>query len=527
MKNYSVRNIFKRIGYIGLGGWVLSCAVVKAPQGGPKDTQAPQVVSQIPINNSTNFKGTELTIEFDEYFKLNNFSNEIIVNPYIDPSEINTIVRGKNLLIFLPTLKENTTYSIDFGKSVVDITEGNPLQNYKMIFSTGDLMNNFSVNGNIKTKLDISDRNKVVVGLYGIADSINPVKHKPDYYTKTNTKSFSLANVNERQAKVFAFTDNNNNLLYDPKSESIAFLNDLIVTSDPDTLELNLFKEETRTFKMNRPVVKENFIDVEFTKGLKTINIKDGKNYKYITNKNTLRIYDIENNNNFSITVTDSLNTKIDTSFTNLTKYSKMIDSSFTVNTTTQYKNNKLSKGIVITAEHKFEIFDNSKILYVIKGDTSNVKPSNFSFTQNNISDTMIVSSSNDTDTLNIIFEKGALKTPNGFLNKRIVCKYIPIKKESYGDISGDVQTSVPNYFLILTNSKGKEIARLKNCKTFKFEYLEAGSYKINILIDENNNGIYDTGNVLLRKQPEKIIDVNKALDVKANWSVGNIHITF
>src|SRR5690349_8447478 len=100
-----------------------SCANQVAPTGGPKDTAPPKVLKCFPENRSINFSTDKVSISFDEFIQLKNPESEIFISPALDKKpEIKA--HGKMLSInFKSKLRANTTYTINFGESILDITE--------------------------------------------------------------------------------------------------------------------------------------------------------------------------------------------------------------------------------------------------------------------------------------------------------------------------------------------------------------------------------------------------------------------
>ena len=111
--------------------------------------------------------------------------------------------------------------------------------------------------------------------------------------------------------------------------------------------------------------------------------------------------------------------------------------------------------------------------------------------------------------------------------NKRQVFTYYPIIEKQYSKISGNIFTKEPNYILFLMDKINKVVYTQRNPKKIEFNYLDPGQYKIKILIDENNNGLYDTGSIKLKRQAERFYDYEKPLELKSNWEQGNVNISF
>ena len=123
---------------------LVSCAQIRPLSGGEKDIEAPKELESTPLNGATNFIENTIEVNFDEFIKLTNLTSQLIVSPLMEtPPEV--MVKGKKLIIKLKSeLAANTTYSINFGNSISDITENNVFPNYKYVFSTGSFIDSLS-----------------------------------------------------------------------------------------------------------------------------------------------------------------------------------------------------------------------------------------------------------------------------------------------------------------------------------------------------------------------------------------------
>ena len=66
--------------------------------------------------------------------------------PQLEMPEIKA--SGKKIVVELKdTLKENTTYTIDFSDAISDNNENNPMGNYTFTFSTGEQIDTMEVSG--------------------------------------------------------------------------------------------------------------------------------------------------------------------------------------------------------------------------------------------------------------------------------------------------------------------------------------------------------------------------------------------
>ena len=101
--------------------FIISCARMGQPDGGWYDDDPPKVIGSTPADQSANVKSKKITIYFDEYIKLEDATSKVIVSPpQLEMPEIKSA--GKRIIVELKdTLKENTTYTIDFSDAITDI----------------------------------------------------------------------------------------------------------------------------------------------------------------------------------------------------------------------------------------------------------------------------------------------------------------------------------------------------------------------------------------------------------------------
>ena len=211
-----------------------NCANMKAPGGGPKDIYGPQVLESDPPNYTVHFHQKRIELKFNEFVDVSDISTEVFISPPLQKSpEIKT--RGKSVIIEIDEkLHDSTTYSIFFGKSIKDITEGNPIENYTYVFSTGDKIDSLSVIGEVIEAFNLKPREDVLVMLYeDKSDTIPfdslPYLVKPSYLTRTNPAGFFVINnLRDGDYRLFALSDNNYSSTYDNAEEQIAFLDSLI-----------------------------------------------------------------------------------------------------------------------------------------------------------------------------------------------------------------------------------------------------------------------------------------------------------
>jgi len=239
---------------------LIGCANRGTPTGGDKDTEPPVILKSEPENFSTNFKGDEINIYFDEYVKIKDLRKQLIISPPMDTDPSITPMGGASKYISIKikdTLEANTTYAFNFGESIVDNNEENPYPYYRYVFSTGDTIDSLSVKGYVEDAIAEEPDTFVTVMLYEVdstyTDSI-VFKEKPRYITNTldSLTTFSIDNIKEGKYKLFAIKDKNSNFLFDQKDDKIAFKEGFIEVPTDSTFGLKLFKEEPN-FKAFKP----------------------------------------------------------------------------------------------------------------------------------------------------------------------------------------------------------------------------------------------------------------------------------
>ena len=207
------------------------CANISAPQGGPKDSLPPMIVSAAPMFNTTNFTGKEIYIGFDEYVQIKDQQKEFYTSPMMKKNPtITTSGRGIRITI-LDTLEENQTYALNFGNSIVDNNEGNRLSDFRYVFSTGPTIDSMVMSGyTVSASKGDSVSSSLIFFYPAEVDSIPDYdsilfKHKPAAVAKAATNGIFIAqNLKPIDYKVYAIGDKNNNFTYDPETDMVGFL---------------------------------------------------------------------------------------------------------------------------------------------------------------------------------------------------------------------------------------------------------------------------------------------------------------
>jgi hypothetical protein len=222
--------------------FICSCANIGTPNGGPYDEDPPRFVSSIPVPNQTNFKGNKIEIVFDELIQIERPTENVIITP---PQLQMPVIRpsGKKVVVELrDTLKENTTYTIDFTNSIADNNEKNVFENFTFAFSTGDVIDSLEVSGYLLNAENLEPMPGITIGLHSNLDDTAFVKEPFVRTSRTNDKGkFVIRNIAPGTYRIFALNDVNRDYKFDQPGEEIAFCDSLIIptfefTSRQDTL---------------------------------------------------------------------------------------------------------------------------------------------------------------------------------------------------------------------------------------------------------------------------------------------------
>lgn len=246
-----MRNLF--LLYLLYGILVLnwSCANIIPLEGGPKDTAPPKVLKVVPDTFKTYFTGNKISLYFDEFVTVKNASKEVFVSPPLKQKP-ELILRGKSVdVIIRDTLQPNTTYIIRFGKSIADNNEGNVLEDYSYVFSTGDVLDSLNLTFEVFDAFTLKPVSDVRILLYTTSDDSLPYKQSPFYMgiTQSNGQAM-LKYLRSGDFKIFALYETNENLLYDKEDEQIGFLEKRVYSGDSVKHRILLFKEKPKTNKL-------------------------------------------------------------------------------------------------------------------------------------------------------------------------------------------------------------------------------------------------------------------------------------
>ncbi|WP_291062696.1 MULTISPECIES: Ig-like domain-containing protein [unclassified Empedobacter] len=517
---------------------VISCARQGSPTGGPKDETPPVFLKADPDTLATNvdLNLQEATINFDEYILLKEYSKNVVVSPsfQIPPIVTPQALAKKYISIkFQEPLLPNTTYSFNFGDAIQDFNENNKLSNFQYVFSTGSFIDSLKVTGRVNSSYDFKGPEKILVGLYKVdsayKDSII-LQKKPYYIARANDKGeYQLNYLASGKYKLIAFEDMVENVMYDYGKERLAFHNEPIELNSNQQINLNLFNQKPAYRKPEASFKQEGLIvfkttgatdDVTITpvgKEFKTAYIQkfpkqDSINFWFnpkvdtITGRSAKLNFKVQHKD--QIDEVSALYSKSNTE--RKLEFKALNDQKLAPNKPFKIQANAPIKSLDLSKIYVFK--DTVSIPFKVSIDTVNAQNLNFAFEKNL------------DEKFEVNLYPNALTDVLGEKNDTLA---YPIKMGTRGDFGHLKLTlqntpSKPFILQFLKTDKDftviEEIYNPANKNYFEFNFIEPGEYLFRLLVDENENGKWDTGDYLSGKQPEPIYLYPEPIKIRAMW---------
>ncbi|GAA4456599.1 Ig-like domain-containing protein [Nibrella saemangeumensis] len=509
------------------------------PPGGKKDSLAPVLLKSIPESKQTNFKGREIELFFNEYISVENLPQKVIVTPGTGLT-FNYKIRPTSVYLkFNEPFKDNTTYTVSFTDAIKDATERNPATNLKLVFSTGTQLDSLSVSGKVtdlKTGKVVAD---ALVGLYAVRDTLNALKEKPIYYSKTDTSgNFLMENIRAGGYELLAFNDANNNFLFNQQNERIGFLKDSInLTGNINGVELQLFSQNNSPAKISRTESRQDSYGITLDKGIERYQVnfrrKEDSIPSILASANQIKFFRnraTPDTIGVVLTVVDSIGTSTDLkqtlSFRDRSRRDKA--EPFTA-VSEPPQNDAVEKTFNWTLTFTKPVGRINKQLITILSDSTSSEEFDEGKIQWSNGQSMLsypINSSARKD-IRISLEEGAFMSVLEDSLKKTVFTYRILNPEDFGLLKGQVVSNAPNYIVELVNESGKVISREVNSKTYTFRNVRPGRYRLRLVIDRNNNGRWDTGNYQLKQEAEPIIYYPSIIQAKADFQFEGVDLEY
>ncbi len=526
----------KKIGLniILIAGLLLStvqCAKRASPTGGPKDSIPPVLINASPKLNTVFFDGDGFNMTFNEYVTLKDLSKQLIISPPLNSTQYKvypvTGASKKVTLKLLDTLLDNTTYTFNFGESIIDFNESNPSSYLTYTLSTGATIDSLFIRGRVTDAFERETERFISLQLYPVdsvyTDSVIYTQ-KPLYVTSTlDTTIYRFQNLRAGKYALIALEDKAGNYFFDQNSDKIGFNEQLIELPKDSVIDLRLFKERTNFFWDKPYFVNDHHIRLAYygdreEEPFKMVSDVPDSFESLVTqsrNTDTLNYWfkgaELDSLQ-FEFNIKDSLQIKT-VQFKNPTPDSLVID--------------KLKQG-TLGLKEQFELKSNlpivtvnSEQLIVTNVDTIQI-PAALKI-QENYDRITVDFEVIPNDRYEITLLPNALVDFWGQTNDTLVYRTSTKKIEDYGNIFLRVQHESPYPYIIELLKNNKIIRRYDTIvegNNYTFKLLDTGKYRVRLIEDANENKQWDTGNYLEKIQPERVIYYWKEIDLRANWDM-------
>lgn len=574
--------LIKSISYLAITGFLalimVECANPVTPTGGPKDETPPIAVSSEPENYSANFSDREMSVKFNEFVQLKELQQQMLISPPME-NRPEIKIKKKSIVIKLDEdekLSENTTYTIFLGNAVVDLTEANPYLNFEYVFSTGNFVDSLSLKGTVKNSFSGLPAENVSVMLYvdkndTIPLDSMPLRIRPNYVAKTDAEgNFSLHNLRNVTYKIFALNDQNSNYLYDLPYEEIAFLDSMVYpyytgsrmsavidSAAMDTIspaqydyiptELFMFSAIDSTQDIFEHGLLNDYkiqVLLEFpceNYTLNPLNFNPDSDWKI----------DEPNARNDSIliwikpVVPDTIQIEfiadgmiLDTLEFSVKKppkksggggkglFGKGKKEVVTLKTTPLKVESNLGRNIAelnqkikLDFDYPLEKYNFSAFIWIEDSISSTPEVQFLDSTKRHL---IINKDLVEKINYELIIPDSTLFSIHGRANDSLIYTFSTKTKDQYGNL---IITVVPNqsgisWIIQLMNNKDVVLKEkiITEKEIIRFEYLNPGNYKLRAILDENNNGYWDTGNYAYKRQAERVVYFGMEIELRANW---------
>lgn len=440
------------------------CANIVPPQGGPRDTIPPVLLKSNPGDSARNFSGNKIVFYFDEFVDVQDVQNNLLVSPM---AKINPVVDYKLREITVKlkdSLEANTTYTLDFGKAVKDITEGNIMKDFRYTFSTGAYIDSLELEGSVVMAETAKPDSTMIVMLHTNKDDSAVVKEKPKYIARLDGKGkFHFKNLPAKTFYIYALKDEGGMRRYMNEKQAFAFADQPVVLQGKNE-PVNLYaytKKEAAVVVMDDP-----------GSGKPKPAAGAEKRLKFQTNLSNNQqdlLGDLTLNFETALKRFDSTGLRLYT------------DSSYKPVIALTMLRDSLSRNITLQTTWQENTLYNMVLDKEFAEDSAGRKLFK-------------------TDTISFVTKK---KSDYGSLKIRF--RKLELDKNPVVQLVGG-QGTVKSFPLTATE--------------FNLALFNPGDYEVRILFDANKNGSWDPGQFFgSKRQPEKVILIGRKVTIKPNWT--------
>ena len=513
------------------GFW--SCANRAVPSGGPIDETPPKVIwEKSTPNRLLRFEKKPIIITFDEWVKLNDPLNQILVSPPPEKRP-DILLRGRSVIFtFAPDeiLRNDATYTINFGQAIQDITESNVVKNFSFVFSTGDFIDSLIIAGTVVDAFSGLPIENATIMLYENMEDSVVFNEKPFYAAKTEKDgTFAIQNVKEGYFKVVTITDDNFNYLFNPETEKIGYLPEAINTSDTSIYNIRLsLSQQLPDLTMNRVDSSAfNHLIIPFNREPYEIDLyfdSLGQEVYFINEANQIQIWHRTNTElHWKLYLKDTITAQTDTFSVRSRPVSENIPvkpiqdlsvSGFNGHPANPY-NVCFTRPVQSVDSSFLRLTENDSIVIGNVIGMTDIFPAtclNFSYKWQSRA------------RYEIAILPGGLQDYFGLTNDTIIKIFRVNDPEEYGNIYINLEElNADHSYLVQLMERDQEIKSTwvdrKSYERVAFQELRPGNYTLVVIHDRNHNKRWDPVDYLKKREPEAIMQLQME-QLRANWDL-------
>ena len=521
---------------------ITACATINTPEGGAKDLTPPTLQASSPQDQQLNVKTKTIRLVFDEEVQQKNLVKELLITPNVNNKYEVRSNKTELTLEFDKPLQDSTTFTLNFRKGIVDITEQNPATALKLSFSTGSFIDSSSVSGQVLNLLKQTPEKGAVVALYQAEDTMSVRKNRPYYLTVTDSLGrYEIENVKEGNYRMYAIMDKNDNSYYDSEEERIAYLTEPIrILPGTDSVMLQTVRLDTKKpILLQRERYTDRFI-ANYNEGIQQFLAKPATSsadtlvQRISTDGKGIELFKTTNFNGgktILIAVDSSGNIATDT-----------IEIAFEGKRAQRIRGAQLkvmNNGPKSSFRPGQPVTIQLETPVRITGAPITLLADTVVLQQLTYPEQVTLDRTGTEVTFNLPEVNNRIKQVRVALDSTALIPLegaplsfepisLPIAEaRGTGIISGTITTDYTSYTVQLLTSDYVVVEEKRNVKQNQFRNIEPGSYRVRVLVDENNNGKWDKGDPEMKQAPEKVYFYPQVIDVRANWEREDINLAF
>jgi uncharacterized protein (DUF2141 family) len=443
--------------------FITGCANIVPPTGGPRDSLPPVLIKAVPAVNALEVSSKKIVLNFNEYLDLKEVRNNLVVSPV--PKIMPTVTSHLRTITIeiRDTLQPNTTYSLNFGKAVTDVNEGNILKNFTYSFSTGKYLDSLQYSGRVIIANTGKPDSTLVAILHDKLYDSAIAKERPRYVARLDSSgNFRFTHLKPGTYALYALKDESGSYEYTSKAQTFAFADSPVnLEKNPSPLLLYAYEDTSGTVRPKKtllpPAPKKEDKD-KVKRLILSSNLQSGQ-------LDLHKQFEL----GFAVPIRDYDSTKM-----------RFTTDSFQTITQFHYELDSLKKKLTVFYDWK----ENTLYRLILQKD----------FAEDTLGEKLL-----KIDTINIM-----TKRESDYGNLRLRFRNLVLEQHP-------VLLFVQDNRIVLSYPVTRTL-RYNN----KLFY--PGEYELRILYDINGNGVWDPGDFYKHRQPEIVVPIKKKLTVKSNW---------